>query len=82
MSWAEHLDTTRDGAGTRIPPEKRAIMSAATDDLRQSGILDGIAKIGDPLPAFALPSADGSEVRSSELLSRGPLVMTFFRGTW
>jgi hypothetical protein len=82
MTLAERLDTIRQGADRRIPPDKRAIMHRATDDLRSSGILDRVIKAGDPLPPFALRNAFGDEVRSSELLASGPLVLTVFRGSW
>jgi hypothetical protein len=82
MTLAERLDTIRQGAEKRIPPDKRAIMHRATDDLRSSGILDRVIKMGDPLPPFALQNAFGAEVRSSELLANGPLVLTVFRGSW
>lgn len=39
-------------------------------------------KEGDPMPAFLLPSADGRLVASEDLLTDGPLVVTFFRGDW
>ena len=68
---AERLDTIRQGADKRIPPDKRAIMHRATDDLRASGILDGVIKVGDPLPAFALKNAFGQEVRWSSLSLTG-----------
>jgi hypothetical protein len=55
---------------------------ATTDDLRASGILDGVIKVGDPLPLFALKNAFGQEVRSSELLAKGLFVLTVFRGSW
>jgi hypothetical protein len=79
---AERLDAIRQGADKRIPPDKRAIMHRATDDLRASGILDGVIKVGDPLALFALKNAFGQEVRSFELLAKGPLVLTVFRGSW
>ena len=82
MTLAERLDTIRRGADKRIPPDKRAIMRRATDNLRSSGILDGVIKVGDPLPPFALRNAVGEEVRSSELLAKGPLVLTVSRGSW
>jgi len=82
MTLAERLDTIRQGADKRIPPDKRAIMHRATEDLRASGILDGVLKVGDLLPPFALKSAFGQAIRSSELLANGPLVLTVFRGTW
>jgi peroxiredoxin len=44
--------------------------------------LDGVVKVGDRLPSFALNNAFGQEVRSPELLAGGPLVVTVFRGTW
>jgi hypothetical protein len=78
---AERLTTIRQGADKRIPPDKRAIMHRATDELRASGIMNGVIKVGDPLPPFALKNAFGQDVRSSELLANGPLVLTVFRGT-
>ncbi len=82
MALAERLDTIRRGADQRIPPDKRAIMHRATDDLRASGIMDLVIKVSDPLPPFALKNAFGQEVHSSELLAKGPLVLTVFRGSW
>jgi len=82
MSLAERLDTIRQGADKRIPPDKRAIMHRATDDLRASGILNGVIKVGAPLPPFALKNAFGQEIGSSELLANGKLVLTVFRGSW
>jgi len=34
------------------------------------------------MPGFLLPNAEGSLVSSAELLAKGPLVVTFFRGGW
>ena len=79
---AERLEVIRQGADKRIPPDKRAIMHRATADLRASGIMDRVIKVGDRLPAFALQNAFGREVRSSDLLAKGPLVLTVFRGSW
>jgi peroxiredoxin len=39
-------------------------------------------KAGDKCPEFGMMSADGKLVRSSELLSQGPLVLSFYRGVW
>jgi len=57
-------------------------MHRATDDLRSSGILDRVIKVGNRLPSFALKNAFGQEVRSPQLFTSGPLVLTVFRGTW
>ena len=82
MSLEDTLRGVREASAKRIPPEKAAVMHRATDELRRSGIMDRVIKVGDPLPSFALPNADGQEVRSADLLAKGPLVLTFFRGAW
>jgi len=82
MSLEEKLAATRAGATSRIPPERHAIMHRATEDLRNSGILDRIVPIGSPMPVFELANHDGRRVASDELLAGGPLVLSFFRGSW
>lgn len=82
MSLAEKLDTIREGSAKRIPADKRAIMQRATLDLRGSGILDRAIKVGSPLPPFRLRNAHGQEVQSRDLLAKGAVVLTVFRGSW
>ena len=82
MTLAETLNGIREASAKRVPADKSAIMHRATEDLRRSGIMDGVIKIGDALPSFALPNAHGQQVRSADLLAKGPLVLTFFRGGW
>jgi peroxiredoxin len=50
--------------------------------LRDSGLFDGALKVGDPLPPFLLCSSSGTIIGSSDLLAKGPLVVSFFRGDW
>ena len=38
--------------------------------------------VGDTAPEFALPDATGRTVRLSDLLASGPVVLTFYRGSW
>ena len=82
MSLADKLSATRAASAGRIPSERAAIMHRATDDLRKSGILARIVAVGQPMPAFELANHDGWRVASSELLAGGPLVLSFFRGSW
>ena len=82
MSLAEKLDAIREAGAKRLPAEKRAVMSTATQALRDSDIADGFIKVGDPLPEFALDNARREAVRSGDLLNRGAVVLTVFRGHW
>ena len=82
MALEDTLRGIREASAKRIPADKAAVMHRATEDLRVSGIMDRLIKVGDRLPSFALPNAYGQDVRSSDLLGQGPLVLTFFRGAW
>jgi len=59
-----------------------ATMHRATDELKASGIQDRALKIGDAAPDFTLFNQDHVEVSSKELLQKGPMVVSFFRGHW
>jgi hypothetical protein len=82
MTLDKKLATIREAASKRHPPERQAVMHRATEDLRASGILSRVIKVGDKLPPFSLHNAYGREVNSSDLLARGPLVLTVYRGSW
>jgi hypothetical protein len=82
MALEDTLRGIREASAKHIPADKAAIMHRATEDLRASGIVDQVVKVGDALPSFTLPNAYGQPVRSSDLLAKGPLVLTFFRGAW
>jgi peroxiredoxin len=57
-------------------------MRRATAELIGSGAARSALKVGDKAPAFALQDAEGNDTSSAELLKRGPLVLTFYRGFW
>ena len=82
MTLQEKLDTMREGSKSRVPPETRAIMQRSIDELRAGGIMTRVARVGQPAPDFALPNATGRTVGLRELLTRGPLVLSFYRGRW
>ena len=82
MSLAEKLEATRTASAGRIPPDRQAIMHRATEDLRNSGAMDRIVRVGSPAPVFELANHDGRRVSSADLLAAGPLVISFFRGSW
>jgi peroxiredoxin len=50
--------------------------------LIDAGAADGAFKAGDRIPEFLLPNAEGRLVSSSELLTKAPLVLNFYRGVW
>lgn len=82
MSLAEKLGEIAEKSKERIPEEIRKVMKKATAELRESGITGRAVKKGDTLPPFELPNMQGETVSSRDLLAKGDLVLTFYRGVW
>lgn len=82
MSLETILDQLKAGLQKRIPEDVWNTMEQRTDELASSGIMDGVITAGMPLPSFALENSNGKLVGSSELLARGAVVLTVFRGHW
>lgn len=82
MSLEDELAKVRAAGASRIPDDIRAIMGKATQDLRETGIVDRAIKVGDALPPFELSDVHGSMVSSQNLLEKGAVVLTVFRGHW
>lgn len=82
MALQENLANLKAQFNAQVPQRSRDIMERATNDLKNSGILDRIIKPGDKLPPFTLPNQDGAPMNSTRLLEKGPLVVSVFRGAW
>jgi hypothetical protein len=78
----DRLDRIKAGFMDKASDEVKTVMANATESIRQSGIMDRIPATGTLLPAFSLPDTTGNPVDSDTLLSKGPLVLTFYRGVW
>jgi peroxiredoxin len=65
-----------------VPSPVIATMHRATAELIASGQAERAKKAGDIAPSFVLNDGGGHPVSSAALLSRGPLVLTFYRGVW
>ena len=82
MSLREELRALRERLEARRPPEDVATMHRAVDELRASSAASRVLKPGDRMPVFTLPDGDEHIVDSRDLLARGHLVVTFYRGRW
>ena len=65
-----------------VPPSVVETMHRATAELIASGAADRALKVGDKAPDFTLNDSNGALVSSADLLARGPLVVSFYRGVW
>ncbi len=82
MTLDETLQQIKLASKSRIPAEAMTIMTRATEQLEKSGIIRMALNPGKPAPAFELPDSSGKSYNSAELLTKGPLVLNFYRGSW
>lgn len=82
MSLRKRLEALREASAAKIPAEAKAVMHRATEELRSSGILDTMLSAGAEAPRFTLPASDGATVSLEGELAKGPVILTFFRGSW
>jgi hypothetical protein len=82
MSLTAELKALQTRLEAKRPPDVIAQMHRAVDELRASGAPARVLKPGSRMPDFTLPDAGGQRLSSRELLARGPLVVTFYRGRW
>ncbi|MBO1223327.1 MAG: AhpC/TSA family protein [Candidatus Scalindua sediminis] len=68
-------------SGTKIDEKDKAIMVKAAQDLDRAMPDPGL-RVGEKAPDFTLVNAFGKEVRLSEQLKKGPVILTFYRGAW
>jgi peroxiredoxin len=87
MALQDRLDAFKaDFESGRFPlkPTREVLdtMRRATNELIDSSQAQRAKKAGDTAPDFTLNDPDGKPVSSRELLTKGPLVISFYRGVW
>lgn len=82
MILKAELDAFRSSFMTKAPLDVREAMTRADMELAASGIAHHAVKAGDLAPDFRLPDARGGQFRLRDLLAKGPVVVSFYRGGW
>jgi peroxiredoxin len=82
MNLRQEIDAFSAEAKTQIPPEFLQEVQTSIDRVRGSGVLEAALGVGDYAPDFMLQNASGKPVSLADLLKRGPLIISFYRGTW
>jgi peroxiredoxin len=65
-----------------IPATITSLMDTATEELVEGKLADQVVGVGSEAPGFSLPNASGQQVTLSQMLARGPVVISFYRGIW
>jgi peroxiredoxin len=78
----EELEERKALAEQYVPLDVQQVNRQTVEQLAAAGIAGRILPVGASAPPFQLPDQDGNPVSSDELLTRGRLVICFFRGRW
>ncbi|MBK1828592.1 redoxin domain-containing protein [Haloferula rosea] len=82
QSLNDSLEARKDAFLDQAPAELLASQNRALRELEESGIYEKVLKVGDRAPDFSIKNQDGEDVRLSERLEHGPVVLTWYRGAW
>ena len=66
----------------KAPANVLEAVRAAIADIVRGDAGRGAIRTGAIAPAFTLPDARGGHLSLHDLLQRGPVVITFYRGAW
>ena len=78
----QQLEEFLAGWKQRVPPERQAIMERHIAHLKETGLGRTAKQVGEPAPAIVLPDAHGKPFDVAQLLAKGPVIVTFYRGGW
>lgn len=66
----------------RLSPAFADIVDRMVARLEANGVGQSAPQPGEPMPDFMLPDEGGRLVRLTDLLAKGPVVLSFHRGHW
>ena len=82
MTLKQKIEAYKEGFKKKAPQEAQEIMHRATNDLQNSPQLINTIKVGDMAPDFSLKNTANNDMVLSDLLDRGAVVLSFYRGRW
>lgn len=81
-SLAEQIEKLNHTLSSQLPDEVFEAFGKSIEELKTKKIEEGSLKTGEKIPEFILPSAHGKWVSSKEILSKGKMILAFYRGSW
>lgn len=82
LALKDQLRMMQEASRAKIPPEKLKVMEEALATLKKAKIEEKSIKVGEKFPDVTLKNAHGKDIKLSDLRKSGPVVITFYRGSW
>jgi len=81
-SLAQQTQQTLDDFLAALPDDQQRVVAAAFQELLASNVASNARSVGDRAPGFKLPNVRGGALDMRNALSEGPVVLSFYRGSW
>ncbi len=82
MSLKEQIEGMKSKFLPQVPDQIKDLMRKAEEGLRQLRLAERALGTGDIATDFTLPNVKGEPVSSKALREDGPVVLSFYRGSW
>jgi peroxiredoxin len=82
MNLRDDLQRIYEEGRAQRPAAETEVMDRAAQELFDAGQAERATNVGDIAPGFSLPNATGGTVTLNDLLRDGPVVLSFYRGSW
>ena len=79
---AKKIEEINENLATQLPAEIINVFSQSIQDLKNSKIDQNSIQIGYRFPDFNLRNTNNQMIHLNELLNKGKVIVTFFRGSW
>ena len=82
MGLTEEINDLKQQLGKDIPREILEEIGQFIQGLVETGIEKTSRQSGDKVVSFNLPNVSGKMVSPGDILAKGPMVLSFYRGVW
>jgi peroxiredoxin len=82
MNLSQKLQLYREESFSKKTEEDKTIMIETAENLLKLEIEKKALKEGDKIPEFHLKNAVGETIKIYDVLSKGPVIINFYRGAW
>ncbi|MEL6251830.1 MAG: peroxiredoxin-like family protein [Bacteroidota bacterium] len=82
QSLQAQLDARKAAWAEKASDHVKRAYQEGIDAVVEAGVESQAKQVGDKAPDFSLTNATGKEVRLSDYLKKGPVILTWYRGGW
>ena len=79
---AQQIDELNQNLAQQVPTEILTSFSQSIADIKKLQLEDNCIQLGEIFPNFKLQNTTNQVVELNDLLQKGPVIISFFRGSW